>query len=67
MDTVLPVDGVASAVALDFYASHDLVYWTDIETKTISRAHLNGSAQLMVVRDNLGEDVRIGWKRNADN
>lgn len=54
-DTVVPVDGVESAVALDFYTEDDIIFWTDIEAKTISRAHLNGSLQTMVVRNVLGE------------
>lgn len=55
MDTVVPVDGVKSAVALDFYTEDDLVYWTDIGFKSINRAHLNGSGQTIVVRNNLGK------------
>ncbi|XP_069176041.1 low-density lipoprotein receptor-related protein 4 isoform X2 [Procambarus clarkii] len=63
MDTVVPVDGVKSAVALDFYTQEDLIYWTDIEAKTISRAHLNGSAQVTVVRNNLElpGGVAVDW------
>ncbi|XP_071521746.1 low-density lipoprotein receptor-related protein 4 isoform X2 [Panulirus ornatus] len=63
MDTVLPVDGVVSAVALDFYTDDDMVFWTDIETKTISRAHLNGTEQMMVVRHNLDQPagVAVDW------
>ncbi|XP_042234598.1 low-density lipoprotein receptor-related protein 4-like [Homarus americanus] len=63
MDNVVPVDGVMSAVALDFYTEEDLLYWTDIETKTISRAHLNGSAQVMVVMNDLElpGGVAVDW------
>lgn len=62
-DTVVPVDGVESAVALDFYTEDDIIFWTDIEAKTISRAHLNGSLQTMVVRNvlELPGGVAVDW------
>ncbi|XP_066985718.1 low-density lipoprotein receptor-related protein 4 isoform X1 [Macrobrachium rosenbergii] len=66
MDTVLPVEDVVSAVALDFYTIDDLVYWTDIETKTISRSHLNGTKQTLIVKDSLDlpGGIAVDWVTN---
>lgn len=55
MDTVIPVDGLKSAVALDFYQEDDLLFWSDVETKTISRAHINGTDQSLVISTDLGD------------
>ena len=55
---MLPLVGVVAAVAVDFLPSEDLVFWSDIEAKTLSRAHLNGTAQATIVKDELG---RWGW------
>lgn len=54
MNNVVPVDSVKSALAIDFDDRHDMLYWTDVGAKTISRAHLNGSAQDLIVQHNLG-------------
>ena len=55
IDTVVPVSNVQAPVALDPYTKEDLIFWTDIKAKTISRAHLNGSHHITVVRSGLGE------------
>ncbi|XP_057339839.1 low-density lipoprotein receptor-related protein 4-like isoform X2 [Microplitis mediator] len=52
-DTVIPVDHVQSAVALAWDSDDDMVYWTDVELDTISRAHLNGTNQTIVISHNL--------------
>ncbi|CAD6208044.1 GSCOCG00010318001-RA-CDS [Cotesia congregata] len=52
-DTVIPVDHVQSAVALAWDSDNDMVYWTDVELDTISRAHLNGTNQTVVISHNL--------------
>ncbi|KAK7065936.1 Low-density lipoprotein receptor-related protein 4, partial [Halocaridina rubra] len=66
MDTVLPLDHIASAVALDFYTADDLVYWTDIQSKTISRAHLNGTSQAVIIKNGLDlpGGIAIDWVTN---
>ncbi|CAL4059748.1 unnamed protein product, partial [Meganyctiphanes norvegica] len=63
MDTVLPLDGVVSPLALDFLVADDLVFWTDVEAQTISRAHLNGSNQMILVRTNLEQPggIAVDW------
>ncbi|XP_011296947.1 low-density lipoprotein receptor-related protein 4 isoform X1 [Fopius arisanus] len=52
-DTVIPVDHVQSAVALSWDPAEEMIYWTDVEMDTISRAHLNGSNQTVVINNNL--------------
>ncbi|KAF7998627.1 hypothetical protein HCN44_011035 [Aphidius gifuensis] len=52
-DTVIPVDHVQSAVALTWDANEDMIYWTDVESDTISRAHLNGTNQSIIINHNL--------------
>ncbi|KAK4295463.1 hypothetical protein Pmani_031983 [Petrolisthes manimaculis] len=63
MDTVIPVDGLRSAVALDFYQEDDLLFWSDVETKTISRAHINGTDQSLVISTDLDlpAGVAVDW------
>ena len=53
MDNVVPVDDVKSPFALDFDDRDDMLYWTDVSMKTISRAHLNGSSQQLLIEHNL--------------
>lgn len=55
IDTVVPVSDVQAPVALDPYMEEDMIFWTDIKAKTISRAHLNGSKHVIVIRSGLGE------------
>ena len=54
MDNVVPVDSVKNPLALDFDDRDDMIYWSDIGLKTINRAHLNGSAQRVIVANGLG-------------
>lgn len=53
-DTVIPVDHIQSAIALDWDSDTDTIYWTDVETKSINRAFLNGSNQSIVIGHGLG-------------
>lgn len=55
MDNVIPVDWVKSSLALDFDDAQDMIYWTDVQAHSISRAHLNGTGQQVIVSTNLGE------------
>ncbi|XP_045116095.1 low-density lipoprotein receptor-related protein 4-like isoform X2 [Portunus trituberculatus] len=63
IDTVLPVNNVQAPVALDPYTKEDLIFWTDIKAKTISRAHLNGSRHITVVGSGLEmpAGVAVDW------
>ncbi|XP_050708950.1 low-density lipoprotein receptor-related protein 4-like [Eriocheir sinensis] len=63
IDTVVPVNNVQAPVALDPYTEEDMIFWTDIKAKTISRAHLNGSRHITVVRDGLEmpAGVAVDW------
>lgn len=64
---VLPVLGVREASALDFDRSDGRIYWSDIDAKTISRSHLNGSGAEAVVRHGLDfpDGLAVDW--NAGN
>lgn len=53
-DIVIPVDNVQSAVALTWDSDDDSIYWTDVESDTISKAKLNGSDQQSIIHHNLG-------------
>lgn len=44
-DDVIPLTDVRSAVALDWDAKDDYVYWTDVGTDSISRAKWDGTGQ----------------------
>jgi hypothetical protein len=59
VDMVIPVDGIRSAVALAWDSHSDSIFWTDIESDTINRAHLNGSQQRAIVSSNLGKDLLL--------
>lgn len=54
---VIPVDGIKSAVALAWDSKSDLIYWTDVERDSISRAHWNGSNQEVLVHSNVGKSI----------
>lgn len=45
VDVTVPLMGLHGAVGIDFDERDGYVYWSDITTDTISRAHLNGSRQ----------------------
>lgn len=47
-DVVIPLADVRSAVALDWDAQGDYVYWTDVSTDSISRAKWNGTGQEVI-------------------
>lgn len=53
VDMVIPLDGLKSAVALDWCSERDYIYWTDVDRGIISRAHLNGSNQETIINTNL--------------
>ncbi len=66
-DYTLPLPDVSDASALDFDRTDGRIYWSDIEDKTISRAHLNGSGVEVVVRHGLDfpDGLAVDW--NAGN
>ncbi|XP_061077917.1 low-density lipoprotein receptor-related protein 5 [Conger conger] len=43
-DVAIPLTGVKEASALDFDVLENRIYWTDVSTKMISRAFMNGSS-----------------------
>eukprot|EP00095_Tigriopus_kingsejongensis_P004525 maker-scaffold532_size145644-snap-gene-0.29 protein:Tk04525 transcript:maker-scaffold532_size145644-snap-gene-0.29-mRNA-1 annotation:"low-density lipoprotein receptor-related protein 6 isoform x1" len=62
-DFVLPIDLVRDASALDFDVSNDMIYWTDVEDKSISRAHLNGSDSEVILKFGLDfpDGMAVDW------
>ena len=58
-DVVVPVDNIESAVALTWDSDDDSIYWTDVESDTISKAGLDGSNQKTIIHHNLGKDWDI--------
>lgn len=52
-DMVIPVDGIKSAVALDWDSKTDSLYWTDVARSTINRAYWNGSNQEIIIGNNI--------------
>ncbi|XP_053544801.1 low-density lipoprotein receptor-related protein 5 [Bombina bombina] len=62
-DVVMPLTGVKEASALDFDVSDNRIYWTDISSKTISRAFMNGSSVEHVVEFGLDfpEGLAVDW------
>lgn len=50
---VVPIDGLKSAIAIDWCHKTDSIFWTDVGRSTISRAHFNGDNQTVVIQSNL--------------
>ena len=42
---MIPLEGLHSAVALDWDSARDEVYWSDVSSNSISRARWDGEAQ----------------------
>ncbi|CAL8375096.1 unnamed protein product [Arctogadus glacialis] len=62
-DVAIPLTGVKEASALDFDVSENRIYWTDIQSKTISRAYMNGSSLEHVIEFGLDypEGMAVDW------
>uniref|UniRef100_A0A8D0BEN1 Low-density lipoprotein receptor-related protein 4 n=1 Tax=Salvator merianae TaxID=96440 RepID=A0A8D0BEN1_SALMN len=65
-DYVIPLADVRSAVALDWDAKDDFVYWTDVGTDSISRARWDGTGQEVVADSSLESPagLAIDWVTN---
>ena len=48
-DVTLDIQIVRHAVAIDFDAAEQMVYWTDDEARAVGRAYLNGSGNIYSV------------------
>ncbi|XP_027007977.2 low-density lipoprotein receptor-related protein 4 isoform X2 [Tachysurus fulvidraco] len=62
-DDVVPLADVRNAVALDWHAEDEKIYWTDVTTDSINRALWNGSEQEVVVDTSLESPagLAIDW------
>ena len=60
---LIPLKGVEEASALDYDRHNGMIYWTDIKSKIISRAFLNGSNQEIVIEFGLEfpEGLAVDW------
>ncbi|KAL1116301.1 hypothetical protein AAG570_005796, partial [Ranatra chinensis] len=65
-DIVLPIEGIKSAVALAWDSNNKAIFWSDMETATISTAKINGKDQHEVVNSNLASPagLAIDWVTN---
>lgn len=61
IDMVIPLDGLKSVVALDWDGENDQVFWSDVGRSTISRAHLNGSNEEVIIQSNLVSPAGIAY------
>lgn len=52
---VVPVDGIKSAVAIDWDAKTESIFWTDVGRSTINTAHWNGSNHEIIIDTNLSK------------
>ena len=46
----IPLEGLVNPVAVDYDPVSQMVYWTDVVTRSISRCYLNGTGQTTVLR-----------------
>ncbi|XP_022905754.2 low-density lipoprotein receptor-related protein 4 [Onthophagus taurus] len=60
-EIIIPVDGIKSAVALDWDSKSDTVFWTDIEKDTINSAHWNGTEQKVIIHTNLDSPSGLAY------
>ncbi|KAG7329468.1 hypothetical protein KOW79_007642 [Hemibagrus wyckioides] len=62
-DVAIPLSGIKEASALDFDFAENRIFWTDINTKTISRAFMNGSGVEAVIEFGLDypEGMAVDW------
>ncbi|TTJ07848.1 Low-density lipoprotein receptor-related protein 5 [Bagarius yarrelli] len=62
-DVAIPLSGVKEASALDFDFAENRIFWTDVSTKTISRAFINGSGVEAVIEFGLDypEGMAVDW------
>uniref|UniRef100_A0A4W3JHK9 Low density lipoprotein receptor-related protein 4 n=1 Tax=Callorhinchus milii TaxID=7868 RepID=A0A4W3JHK9_CALMI len=65
-DDVIPLADVRSAVALDWDAKGEYIYWTDVTTDSINRAKWDGTNQETVVDSSLESPagLAIDWITN---
>ena len=62
-DFSLPIPGIIDASSLDFDSRTEMIYWSDIEEKTISRAYMNGTKLEVVVEFGLDfpDGMAVDW------
>ena len=48
----IPLEGLQRPVAVDYDPVSQMVYWTDVGSKSISRCYLNGTGQTSIIHLN---------------
>lgn len=61
VDMVIPLDGLKSTIALDWCSETDTIFWTDIGRSSISKAHLDGSNQEVILSSNLVSPAGLAY------
>ena len=46
----IPLEGILTPVAVDYDPVSQMVYWTDVGSKSVSRCYLNGTGQETVLQ-----------------
>ena len=62
-DFSLPIPGIVDASSLDFDSRSKMIYWSDIEKKTISRSFMNGTNLETVIEFGLDfpDGIAVDW------
>ena len=57
------VSNLNRAVALDVHVKHEMIFWSDVFDKSISRANINGSNIEVIVKGNIGScfGLAVEW------
>ncbi|XP_070536212.1 low-density lipoprotein receptor-related protein 4-like [Ptychodera flava] len=65
-DTVIPLEGLRSAVALDWDQGAEHIYWTDVTLDTINRAKWDGTEQEVIVDSSMESPagLAVDWITN---
>ncbi|XP_033107213.1 low-density lipoprotein receptor-related protein 4-like [Anneissia japonica] len=62
-DVILPLVGIQTAVALDWDENEGLIFWSDVDVNSISRANFNGTDQEIVADSSLNSPagLAVDW------
>lgn len=60
-DSVMPIDGLKSVLAIDFCDKTDTIFWTDVGRSTINRANLNGENRTAIIQSNLASPAGLAY------
>ncbi|KAK9870319.1 hypothetical protein WA026_006405 [Henosepilachna vigintioctopunctata] len=58
---VIPVEGLKSVSGIAWDSVLDIIFWTDVDKKTINKAYWNGSNQEVIINTNLESPVALAY------